>query len=88
MNIRVECYSGHRGEEIPRAMWFGDRRVEVAEIIDRWLAPDHRYFKLLGADRCIYIIRHDIVTFDWQITFYQNPAIANASDGGPLSGNA
>jgi len=76
MKITVECYSGYRGEESPRAIWLGERRVGVAEIIDRWLAPDHRYFKFRGDDRGIYIIRHDAVSLQWQVTFYQDPTIA------------
>jgi hypothetical protein len=76
MKITVECYSGYRGEEIPRVLWLGERRVGVEEIIDRWLAPDHRYFKFRGDDRGIYIIRHDVVSLQWQVTLYQDPAIA------------
>jgi hypothetical protein len=76
MKIMVECYSGYRGEEIPRALWLGERRVGVEEIIDRWLAPDHRYFKFRGDDRGVYIIRHDAVSLQWEVTFYQDPAIA------------
>ena len=38
IDIRVECYSGYREEETPRVMHFKDRRVIVAEIVDRWLA--------------------------------------------------
>jgi len=48
--IGVECYAGHRGEQTPRALTLGDRRIVVAEIVDAWLAPDYRYFKLRGAD--------------------------------------
>jgi hypothetical protein len=71
MPIRVECYSGHRGEETPLAVWMGGRRVAVVEIIDRWLSPDHRYFKFRGDDRGIYIIRYDVAALEWQLTFYQ-----------------
>lgn len=88
MDIQVECYSGHRGEETPRVVWLGNHRVAVEEIIDRWLAPDHRYFKFRGDDLCIYIIRHDVVTFQWQITLYQDRGMENAPDRGPLPGNA
>ncbi len=59
MQIRVECYAGYKGEETPRRFHIGDRLVEVAEVIDRWLAPDHSYFKLLGDDGALYILRHD-----------------------------
>jgi hypothetical protein len=50
MHLSVECYAGHRGEETPRQIRFGDRVVEVREVVDRWLAPEHRYFKVTGDD--------------------------------------
>ena len=66
MEIRVECYAGHRGEEEPRAFTIGGRRVEVIEIMDRWLSPDHRYFKVRGSDGSLYLLRHDEATGDWE----------------------
>ena len=56
MRIRVECYAGYRGEETPRCLVFDGRAVDVAEVVDRWLAPEHRYFKLRGADDAVYIV--------------------------------
>jgi hypothetical protein len=69
--IRVECYAGHRGEETPRRFWIADRAVAVVEIRDRWLAPHHRYFKLLGDDGNTYIIRHDGPADRWELTMFQ-----------------
>jgi hypothetical protein len=66
----VDCYSGHRGEEIPRRFWLASRRVEVSEVIDRWLAPDHRYFKVKGSDGDIYILRHDPYRYTWELTLF------------------
>ena len=57
--VRVDCYAGHRGEETPRRFCLGDRWIEVVELVDQWLAPDHRYFKVTGDDRGTYILRHD-----------------------------
>ena len=70
MEIRVDCYAGYRGEETPRRFWIGTGRIDVIEILDRWLAPDHRYFKIRGDDGGVYIIRHDHVTQKWEMTFY------------------
>ena len=70
MQIRVQCYAGHRGEEEPRAFELGDRRLEVVEIIDRWLAPDHRYFKVQADDDNVYILRHDEVAGEWEMTSF------------------
>ena len=59
MKIQVECYAGYRGEQEPRAFTLGERRFEVLEILDRWLAPDHRYFKVRADDGRVFILRHD-----------------------------
>ena len=71
IEIKVECYAGYRGEETPRIIWFESRKIEVKKLLDRWLDPDHRYFKILGDDDGIYIIRHDTNTWVWGLTFYQ-----------------
>jgi len=41
--------------------------VEVIEILDRWLAPDHRYFKVEGNDGHVYILRHLTDLDEWEI---------------------
>jgi hypothetical protein len=71
MRIRVECYAGYRGEEAPRRFWIGNREIEIKKIKDRWIAPDHRYFKVLGDDKDIYILRHDSVSWDWELVFFK-----------------
>jgi hypothetical protein len=68
--LRVECHSGYRGEENPRRFYLGRRKIEIIELLDRWLAPDHRYFKLRGDDGCLYILRHDISTGDWDLVMF------------------
>ena len=71
MQIQVECYAGYRGEQTPRRFIMGLNRIEVMEILDQWLAPDHRYFKILGDDGAVYILRHDILKWEWEMTFYK-----------------
>jgi hypothetical protein len=73
MRVRVECYAGYRGEETPRRFSVGERRVEVAEVVDRWLAPDHRYFKLRGDDGALYILRRDPDEGEWELTLFEAP---------------
>ncbi len=68
--IEVQCYSGYRGEQEPRQFHVGTHSVEVVDIIDRWLAPEHRYFKVRGADGGVYILRHDEKSGRWEITLY------------------
>ncbi len=71
LNIRVECYAGHRGEETPHRFFLGEREVSVIEILDRWLAPDHRYFKVRADDGGVYILRHDVVGERWELTMFK-----------------
>ncbi len=40
-------------------------------MLDRWLAPDHRYFKCLGADGATYIVRNDVQAGTWDLTQYR-----------------
>jgi hypothetical protein len=77
MRIRVECYAGYRGEETPRRFWLGAKKIEVQDVLDRWMAPDHRYFKVLGHDKAVYILRHDAISWDWDLTFYQQAGTPN-----------
>jgi len=72
MRLRVDCYAGYRGEETPRRFYLGDRCVEVLEVIDQWLEPDHRYFKVRGEEGALYILRHDVEEGEWELTLYQS----------------
>lgn len=70
-DLRVECYAGYRAEETPRRIGFGEREIGVEEVLDRWLSPDHRYFKILGDDGAVYIIRNDAASGKWELTFFK-----------------
>jgi hypothetical protein len=69
LTIGVECYAGHRGEQTPRTLILGDGRITV-EVLDAWLAPDHRYFKLKGAGGHTFIVRHDERSGRWELTMF------------------
>jgi hypothetical protein len=63
-------HAGHRGEETPRRLSFDGRTVEVTEVLDAWLAPDHRYFKVRGDNGAYYILRNGVVTGRWELTMF------------------
>jgi hypothetical protein len=69
--VRVECYAGYRGEETPRRFFIGKRNVEIVETVDRWLSPDHRYFKVKGVDGELYVLRHDIRLEFWELEAFE-----------------
>jgi hypothetical protein len=40
-------------------------------VVDAWLAPDYRYFKLRGADGSTYLVRHDEQSNIWELTMFR-----------------
>jgi len=68
--IEVESYSGYCAEETPRVIYIGKQKIGIEAIIDRWLAPEYRYFKVRGDDGAIYIIRYDVVNEIWDLTMF------------------
>jgi hypothetical protein len=70
--LQVECYAGHRADAEPRRLHIGRRKVLVTEIIDRWLDPRHRYFKLRGDDGGTYLLRQDTIEDRWEMTLYDS----------------
>ena len=77
MKITVQCYSGYRVDETPKSIRFDSLVVEVTDVLDRWLAPDHRYFKVIGDDGATYIIRQDMASMAWELTFYRQAVPSN-----------
>ena len=67
MKIQVECHAGYRGDEEPRAFTLGATRFAVLEILDRWLAPEHRYFKVRIEDGRDFVLRHDVASGEWEL---------------------
>ncbi|HEY3352724.1 MAG TPA: hypothetical protein VGQ83_05715 [Polyangia bacterium] len=73
MTIEVECYAGYKGEETPRRLIIGGHPLAVLDVIDRWLAPDHSYFKVRCDNGAIFIIRHDLESLEWELTMFEQP---------------
>ena len=69
--VDVDCHAGYRGEETPRRFRLGDREIEIAEVVDRWLAPDHRYFKVQDTQGDLYILRTDVASDRWELTWFR-----------------
>jgi hypothetical protein len=70
LSVSVECYAGYRGEETPVRFRFGDRLIEIDKVLDRWLAPDYRYFKVRTREGS-YILRNDITSGEWKPTMFE-----------------
>ena len=47
------------------------RAIVARKVLDAWIAPDHRYFKVKGDDGDVYIIRHDTNADVWELTMFK-----------------
>jgi hypothetical protein len=72
VSVAVECRRGHGGEELPQILFIGERRIEVAELLDLWPGRDHRYFKIRGSDGAVYILRHETLSDEWKLTPFEH----------------
>jgi len=92
MKIHVECYAGYRGEQEPLAFSLGERRLQVVSLLDRWLAPEHRYFKVAASDGNTYILRYDGTREEWDLGAFRTVLTDPTQNGNmgsqprPLSG--
>jgi hypothetical protein len=77
--VDVECHAGYRSEETPRRFRLGERQVEIAAVVDSWLAPDHRYFKVQDNQGDLYILRNDVASDRWELTWFGRSADRGAS---------
>jgi hypothetical protein len=64
MELRVEQQPGLAGEPEPAVIWFGQRRVPVRAIVDRWWGPRQRWWKL-ETDEGLYVLRRDQDSGEW-----------------------
>ena len=72
MHIKVECYPGYCGEATPQCLFIGAHKIDLVDVIDRWLSPQDRYFKLRGGDNGIYILRHLVAADRWELTLFDS----------------
>ena len=71
MQVQVETYVDESGTEKVRRFRLDSREVEVADNIDQWHGADYRYVKVRGSDGNLYILRHNEIRANWELTMYQ-----------------
>jgi hypothetical protein len=72
--IQVECYSGYKGNETPRAFTWKEKRYRIVEIRDRWYdggissrSVKLDYYKVLADDGREYILRYHALFDKWAL---------------------
>jgi len=79
MQVLVDTYVDEGGAEKLRRFRLDSRVVEVADNIDQWYGADYRYVKVKGSDGNVYILRHNKIRGEWELTMYQR----SQSEGAP-----
>lgn len=79
-SLEVDCYAGYRGEQTPRRFFLQKRCFEVQELLDCWLGPGHRYFKVVADDGGVYILRHDTAHDHWELTMFAARGYLNGGE--------
>lgn len=70
MKIKVECYAGYKGNERPVRFFLGERTVAVEEIVDRWYGEHGSYFRVLGDDENLYILKGPMEEGAWELVSF------------------
>ena len=70
MKVKVECYSGHKGNERPIRFVMGNRSIEVEEVVDRWYGENASYFRVLGNDENFYILQGPVADGEWELVSF------------------
>jgi hypothetical protein len=67
MIVQVQCYAGRKADERPVRFQIGDRDILVGEIIEQWYGPDDSFYRVVGDDGNLYLLRHGASTGTWSI---------------------
>ena len=79
MEIRVECADRNGACEKPVRLGFDGRTVQVAELLDRWPGRGYCYFKVMGDDGAIYILRREEARAAWELTLFERRPTGGAA---------
>ncbi len=69
--IEVISYSGYRDNERPASFFARSEKIEVVEILERWIEEGledrarKRFFRLKGSDGNIHLIYYDEKASEW-----------------------
>lgn len=70
MRVQVETYVDQGVEKLSKIRFDG-REIQVTQNIDQWHGADYRYFRVSGSDGNLYILRHNELRADWELTMYE-----------------
>lgn len=69
--IRVQCYSGYKGDQRPVRLQLGGLMVDIAEVEDRWYSPGATFFRVLLSNQERYVLRRDDAQDVWTLEAFR-----------------
>jgi hypothetical protein len=69
--LTVECYAGYRADERPLRFRLWGRTFEIAEVHDRWYAPEATYYRVIAEDGNFYVLKHDERKGEWTLDAFR-----------------
>lgn len=85
MQIEVDARKDANGALIPQRLRFDRREVAVRQVLDRWHGADYQYFKVIGEDENLYILRFDEPDAAWSLTMFDFKAKGEHGRRAPAS---
>jgi hypothetical protein len=71
--LKVECYSGYKGDQYPQRFAAENLVLEIREVEDQWYGPSSQYFRVRASDGNIYVLRHDLEQDQWALDAFRRP---------------
>ena len=72
MNIRVECYSGHKADERPVKFWLDEAVLFIESILDGWNSQDTKYYRVRADDGNTYVLGHHEENDEWVLESFRS----------------
>ena len=70
MRIKVESHRSGQGQESPYRFLLGSRTIQIEAVIDRWYGEQASYFRVLGDDENLYILKGPLGDGSWELVSF------------------
>jgi len=70
--MRIQIEPDADVKAAPRSLYWGERRIEIIEIMDQWYGADYRYVKVRTHDSSVWIVRFDEIGDQWELIMFSS----------------
>ena len=79
MRVQIDPHADLRA--VPQTLYWGERRIEIIEVIDQWYERGYRYVKVKGYDGSVYILGFDEIRDRWDLIMFSSARAPRLSTG-------